>query len=71
MKLATECENESSTNVDYPPTNYNFNDRILSSFLKFSPILVDSVASTLRGLIACEAFKTVGKLNCTLVDLHF
>ena len=53
-KLAAEYENEPSTNVDYPPANYNINQSS-DTFLKFSPILVDSVASTLRNLKACKA----------------
>ena len=53
-KLAAEYENEPSTNVDYLPANYNI-DQYSGTFLKFSPILVDSVASTLRDLKACKA----------------
>ena len=55
-KLAADYENKPSTNVDYPPANYNYNiNQSSDTFLKFSPILVDSVASTLRGLKACKA----------------
>ena len=53
-RLAAEYENEPSTNVDYPPANYNIN-QYSDTFLKFFPILVDSVAFTLRGLKACKA----------------
>ena len=53
-RLAAEYKNEPSSNVDYPPANYNINQSS-DIFLKFSPILVDSVASTLRGLKACKA----------------
>ena len=53
-KLASEYENEASTNVDDLSVNYTFNQSS-DTFLKFSPIHVDSVASTLRGLKACKA----------------
>ena len=55
-KLAAEYENEPSTNVDYLPANYNI-DQYSGTFLKFSPILVDSVASTLRDLIPAKILK--------------
>ena len=48
-KLASEYEHEASTNVDDLFANYTFNQSS-DTFLKFSPIHVDSVASTLRGL---------------------
>ena len=54
-KLASEYdENEASTNVDDLSVNYTFNQPS-DTFLKFSVIHVDSVASTLRGLKACKA----------------
>ena len=53
-KLASEYENKTSTNVDDLSGNYTFNQSS-DTFLKFSPIHVDSVASTLRGLKACKA----------------
>ena len=41
-KLASEYENEASTNVDDLSVNYTFNQSS-DTFLKFSPIHVDSV----------------------------
>ena len=47
--LAAEYVDESCSNVDNQPINYNINQSS-DTFLKLSPISVDSVASTLRGL---------------------
>ena len=53
-RLAAEYVDESCSNVDNQPINYNINQSS-DTFLKLSPISVDSVASTLRGLKACKA----------------
>ncbi len=53
-RLAAEYVDESCSNVDNQPINYNINQSS-DTFFKLSPISVDSVASTLRGLKACKA----------------
>ncbi len=53
-RLAAEYVDESCSNVDNQPINYNIN-QFSDTFLKLSLISVDSVASTLRGLKACKA----------------
>ena len=75
-RLAAEYVDESWSNVDNQPINYNINQSS-DTFLKLSPISFDSVASTLRGLKACKATgldkisaKIICKHNCTLVDIH-
>ena len=53
-RLAAEYVDESCSNVDNQPINYNINQSS-DTFFKLSPISVDSVVSTLRGLKACKA----------------
>ncbi len=53
-RVAAEYVDESCSNVDNQPINYNINQSS-DTFFKLSPISVDSVASTLRGLKACKA----------------
>ena len=53
-RLAAEYVDESCSNVDNQPINYNINQSS-DTFFKLSPISVDSVASTLRGLKTCKA----------------
>ena len=53
-RQAAEYVDESCSNVDNQPINYNINQSS-DTFFKLSPISVDSVASTLTGLKACKA----------------
>jgi hypothetical protein len=76
LRLAAEYADESCSNVDNQPINYDINQSS-DTFLKLSPISVDSVASILRGLKAYKATgldkipaKIICKHNCTLVDIH-